>query len=484
MSTLGKGKLQVIFFGKREIIYDIFRNYVNCHTLSFEGYSDWNLDGVKIPQSPSTYSAIRLYPEVLTFFQKCTPIFSRHYKELFFLDLELRTIALQTLAIFENISKFGSSIAYMGTSGSHHIPSMMFEMACRLLGVPQVFEVQIYEGLALPMIQKNSVEDRLPISSRPFEKFQISSLVHPLDKKFKATVSWVNFHSSYSKAFVVITKSAIRKLLRPRNLWKRHRHFSKLGFHGTVTDIKIWFSHLRAISYYRNLQKAHSSSINNILESNSRGKLIPLIVAHFQPESTTFPEGGRLHNHLDIVVELRAKGVIGPIFYKEHPIIFASILGDQLSKSGVSRSKQYYDSLIALGCFFVSDDYNLLNFDTALPITITGSIAIERGVRGLPTVVVGPAWYRGLPGTLTLDQFIDKILTGGNLCSHDQEDSIKFLQQLVNGRLFSLKPLLWAYRKEIKDMEMQEWRFQFHKFICELIDDPPVQIDKPNDSLL
>ena len=38
-----------------------------------------------------------------------------------------------------------------------------------------------------------------------------------------------------------------------------------------------------------------------------------------------------------------------------------------------------------------------------IPITITGTIAIERSLLGLHTLVFGNPWYKGLPGTIHIN---------------------------------------------------------------------------------
>ena len=37
-------------------------------------------------------------------------------------------------------------------------------------------------------------------------------------------------------------------------------------------------------------------------------------------------------------------------------------------------------------------------------MTITGTIAIERSLLGMTTIVAGQPWYKGIPGTISIDE--------------------------------------------------------------------------------
>ena len=45
-------------------------------------------------------------------------------------------------------------------------------------------------------------------------------------------------------------------------------------------------------------------------------------------------------------------------------------------------------------------------FDNILPITISGTIAIERSLKGLKTIVAGNPWYIKMPGIIKFNSLV------------------------------------------------------------------------------
>jgi hypothetical protein len=134
---------------------------------------------------------------------------------------------------------------------------------------------------------------------------------------------------------------------------------------------------------------------------------VPIIFAHYQPEATTFPEGGKISTHIDIVIQIRNLGYKGIILYKEHPncwTYYSEITG--FSKTGIYRSRSYYLQLKELGCLFISDTFDIKSIDRSLylPVTITGTIALERSLLGYFTCFTGNPWYAGIPGAFNLNE--------------------------------------------------------------------------------
>jgi len=197
LSRLSEGDRSVIFLGKRERLHEMLNDFDDYHVVDFKSYSEWRCDDIPIPNFPVNSDSLVHYNTVLFQFQQCTPIFSRHYKEIYFFDLELRSVSLQTLAIYEKLIEFTPFLAHMGTSGSHHLSTMMFEVACRLLKMPQIFDVPLYDGYALPMIQIILAEDRKPMKGRPFKVVDFSSRLHSLDVNFKAELTSASYNSSF-----------------------------------------------------------------------------------------------------------------------------------------------------------------------------------------------------------------------------------------------------------------------------------------------
>ena len=115
------------------------------------------------------------------------------------------------------------------------------------------------------------------------------------------------------------------------------------------------FSDLRIIKSQYQFLKAYKL---NSIDTNEIEKQRPILVimAHLQPEATSFPEGGRAYSHLALVSHLRQLGYKDPIYFKEH---WASCyylqggikkLSPMPSRVGINRDAKYCDRLMSLNC--------------------------------------------------------------------------------------------------------------------------------------
>ena len=109
------------------------------------------------------------------------------------------------------------------------------------------------------------------------------------------------------------------------------------------------------------------------------------------------------NNHIDILYKLRNLGYKNKIFYKEHhdtQNFYLKII--QNTRVGSARSVDYLKILKKLNVDFLPMNLNVNSkaFDNILPITISGTIAIERSLKGLKTIVAGNPWYIKMPGII------------------------------------------------------------------------------------
>ena len=68
---------------------------------------------------------------------------------------------------------------------------------------------------------------------------------------------------------------------------------------------------------------------------------------------------------------------------------------------GSTKSNGYRNILIY--------DNNYEPNDLSIVVTLVGTTALERSLCGKYTVVLGPIWYAGLPGTITLESAIELL---------------------------------------------------------------------------
>jgi hypothetical protein len=172
---------------------------------------------------------------------------------------------------------------------------------------------------------------------------------------------------------------------------------------------------------------------------------LPIVYAHLQPEASTFPEGGDYTNHLDVVIAMRQLGYRGNILYKEHPgswSYYSNVSG--FSRVGLCRSVEYYRRLAVLGCVFVPPNYNLRDsrLQQLLPVTITGTIAVERSLVGLATCCAGVPWFKGAPGVYDLARTFgeDGVFYNQRRWKFDPMEGVEWFTQSTSKRTINNYP--------------------------------------------
>jgi hypothetical protein len=164
-----------------------------------------------------------------------------------------------------------------------------------------------------------------------------------------------------------------------------------------------------------------------------------LIAAHYQPEATTVPEGGIYANHVDVVLKIRSTGFKGEIFYKEHPTS-RMYLDPDIGLTGVGgyRSSKYLKTLKSLGVKVVPISTPVSHFQKSWIVTITGSVAIERSLAGLQTIVAGSPWFEGLPGNIPICQMDSEDFEAAvRSASNSTADASRiFLHTKLSGNVF------------------------------------------------
>ncbi len=118
-----------------------------------------------------------------------------------------------------------------------------------------------------------------------------------------------------------------------------------------------------------------------------------------------------------------------------------------LTKVGIYRSLSYLNDLTALGCIYLDKNFKLsINNDQTrwyLPVTITGTLAIERSLAGLHTIVVGRPWYLGMPGVIHIDELTDLRLIPQDWTVPDSRiasDTKEFIIAILDNKTISNAP--------------------------------------------
>ena len=338
----------------------------------------------------------------------------------------LRSLLVYILHIQSGLRYFNVSVVLFHTGVSHHLDSSAIEIACSFCKIPQAFlYVNNITDRLLPLLQFDSISDRRLLGAAVSKYSAADDIVGFRENKLlgnppKSGGAIPKYQTSAPLALSAILmmkawklKSRLREFLRGEG----GNFFEQFTEPSMFDDMRLIVRQRRAIQYYLD-SVAPDEMIRKTLSDAGRPHLF--FAAQFQPEATSFPEGGEMNNHIDIVLKLRNGGYRGPIIYKEHPAsmsYFGPVVGSY--RVGVSRSIKYYETLMQLGCIFVPPSYKLpFGSESDLgcfPITISGTIALERSLDGRLTAVAGEPWYKGLPGAIPLDAAVRKIATGESI---------------------------------------------------------------------
>ena len=343
------------------------------------------------------------------------------------------------------INQYKIKYAIFHTSNPHHIDTIIIEVACSVAKVPMfsLYSNSIDRRL-LPIVHEHNLSDRKLFgkkiskndSSKEIDLFIQNKLGGHLPRNNDIIELKKNKSLIYSLVYLIFLKHLYNLKRQLINLYKKKEDYFLSNFrdHSCPDMIRMLLQQRKAISFF-NSKCLNEVEINK-LRSTIKRKII-LIAAHYQPEATSFPEGWDFSNHIALVLEIRKKGYDGPILYKEHPGIlryFDNIVGP--SKVGMYRSVEYYNQLISLGCIFIPMNYKLQlshEDDWYLPVTITGTIALERALFGLQTIVAGYPWFLHTPNIIKLKNFsCEMLLNENNISNHDHKSGYNYIENILS----------------------------------------------------
>lgn len=409
-----KTKSILIFDAKSEI-REHFRHDDRIGFLDSKSFDHWYIDGVKIDPRPDK-EAYNHWPEALKRVRNLGPLFSRHFNDSPKLEMQMSLMAFQVIQLLTALKDVGAEYVIFPTGVSHHLMTAQCEIACSLSGIPQIFTyLTNLSPRVLPIIQRDTIKDRNPLRLRVSD--DLINLPGSIDstQEYKVATDRMNempVNNFGLAIFQVILLFGHRRLARvkegvinallgrPKN---SHNPYVPLRVYSLLTELRLLIHQRQVLRYLTRLVKI---DLGRLRFENLDKLNYPVIYAHQQPEATTFPEGGDFQNHIDILIALRKSGYEGPIFYLEHPATYNFTSFGASTRIGTMRSNEYYDALRTLGCYLIDRSFVERHESKLQPITISGSIAVERSFSGKVTVVVGEPWYKGLPGTLTIEDYL------------------------------------------------------------------------------
>lgn len=405
------------------------------------------------------------------------PVLSREIDRGDQYELIIRDILMKFYEISQFLVKEKINLVIMFTASPHHISSLIFDLACRKKKIKTIYLENLNSilnkgpNLIIPFLHKEKFMEKkvlnLKLSNFDVSKelFKIIENLEEWKKRKYIKIPHVdeffyskNYFLSTSRIFIHYFYIKLRKMIS-----KTKKYFDFYDY-SVLTYLKQTYAQYKSINYYKKIS-------NNIILTKRKNKKRLFIVANYQPEGTSFPEGDKNNNHIDIISKIRKKGYRDLIYYKEHydtQFFYLDII--QSTKVGIARSQKYYQDLEKLGCNFLPFNYSLQNKtfrDNFIPITICGTIAVERSLLGYSTIYCGHPWYKGLPGTHHIDNLnFSKIDTS----VFDQNDKIRkkafsFLTNLLNSKTIINYPGTGGAKKMISDKNEIEYKNKLIKIM-------------------
>lgn len=415
--------MKILFFLHNELIWKkyendedlVFFDLDNWHihkdgqrkSLPFKFFYDEDFDGINSREFKikSVLKKLRSHGPTLSRWTDKGDQFESYYR------LAIKHIHI----VFTTLKKLKIDYVIFPTSVSHHMDTLILEIASSEAKIKQIFLYNIFGeeyngsiGRLLPLIQDKSIKDRRVIDFNVSKYDYTDSLkkIQNFNRSFSSSKNNFNLKSFVTYSLILLSKdlikSKIKKLLINLSILKKTNK-NKIGdfpIYKFSTHYNQMKNQKDGLKYYK--EKCITNKAIDLLKKNNN----IVIAAHFQPEATSFPEGGPLFNHIDIVYQLIEKKFKGNILYKEHPasnIMYEDYVGP--TRVGMLRSIEYYKHLEELGCLFLDTSFHLALDDSSnwyLPITITGSISHERSLNGYYTITSGKHHWGQIPGTIPL----------------------------------------------------------------------------------
>ena len=418
--------MNTLFFYPQNSIIKDFKNNKNILFFDNTGFYYFKKKKIIIPNQNgfSIVKKVKLLKkkkikDLIRSIREWGPIFSRDFDQLHYQELYLRELVGHLINIIFILETYKIKNCIMFTATPHHIKSLIFDLALREMKIKTVYlqnsNSLVYNETdqAIPFLSQfkfmNKEILKLNISDYDFKK-DIENYQNITQKKYSLS------KSSYFKYPHVLLKfyskiyflSLFKIFIYYSYDFIRNRLFNKKNKFIINNNYGI-FTHLSILRKQRNAIKNYRRNTVSLDEIKKRSKKYILVAANYQPEATSYPMAKENYNHIDFIVDTVARQNDLEIIYKEHFDSFNYYIDlIRHTKVGIFRSEEYYQQLLSLGCKLIDESTNITNkwfLKNTLPITIGGSIAIERSLMGYKTIIVGSPWYKDLPGTISLDDF-------------------------------------------------------------------------------
>ncbi|WP_320667195.1 hypothetical protein [Prochlorococcus sp. MIT 1307] len=397
-----------------ETLIDMNSDFISIdHDDNIQQYKQGDLiKQFKLNQYSMPKSNIELTRQVMNGLDSYSPIFSRWLHNGHFHENNKELYSFKVIRLIKLIEDFNIHKGFFPTGVSHHLDTYTFELALSLTNKKMIFlYAEAIGGRLLPCVQNGdiSTKKRLNICvsnfsfDRLIDNLTARNMIQPrrtisqyIYNYFKTNLLFSIFYLTFRKIKRILARYYSKFFLN-----KHHSRQSDYFSESSLSDLQLVLNQKKFLDNYN-----HRSINLNELDASKKSLIV---YSHYQPEATSFPESGRIYSHLHIISHLRSIGFQDVIYYKEHPGSKYFIEGGPAdrfvtapTRVGMNRSLEYNEQLINLNCKILPINSNLKDYHNFLPLTLTGSIALERALRGLHTLYTGYPWWHGLPGTINL----------------------------------------------------------------------------------
>lgn len=209
---------------------------------------------------------------------------------------------------------------------------------------------------------------------------------HKQNRKLKSMAM-----TSFKKLTRNLNKENVYKFKRPNSyhvpLWGENRELSWIEF--LIYNVSKFKKLNKLKAFYKSI---------SVKAQDLKQNAYVLVALHYQPEETSCPSGFKYADQIRLIKKLRY--LLGDdvyLYVKEHGAQF-----DLHQEGNISRSKTYYNDILALENTFLidteDDTFDLID-NSMFVVTLTGTIGWEAAIRKKPVMHLGRAWYEGMPYT-------------------------------------------------------------------------------------
>ncbi len=446
------------------------------HIISLENSGEiWKINGleVKVQNNGLDNDLLGKTDFIITQFRINNVLILRHHKIKLDLELKYRELAILVMNLAQALRNNNISKVVFKTSSSHHVNSLVLEIACRICNIEQIFLYQVaFINRLIPVFQTQGIESRTVsnyfISSKVFNDEIKNFDRHHLEEKYEQALYFKN-ERNFIKAIVKSTVRYFKTQIFTFDLTNikslgRSKEQRILPAWGLIDILTCLLQQRRSNAFLSEYVSQDQSAVEDLVSEN-----FLVVYTHLEPESTNFPEGGKFWNVIDLILEVRRYGYTKKVIIKEHPEFHTYSSGGHSSRAGIFRSENFYQILRNLGCVFV--DRNFIVNEKGTVITLTGTIAIERSLAGRKTVVMGKIWFEGLPGTMSLEHFVQNNLNLRNLPDEKIANEARlFMAKRLNNRTLDNPYGIATGFRSPKIKELTEHNQEFKTFISILLE--------------